>query len=320
MIRVGIAGAAGYTAGELIRVLISHPHVELRYLQSESHRGEPVGRVHRDLIYTNLRFSDLDMRDIDVLFLCMGHGMSAQFLERHRVPASVRIIDLSQDFRLKSNAGDFVYGLPELNRARIQEAWHVANPGCFATAIELGLLPLAKSGLLPAHVSVFGITGATGAGQKPTEETHYSHRVQNLSVYKVFSHQHLAEIRETLSVRDKNLPTDIAFVPVRGCHARGIMVNTVFTCERDLSELQHVYATCYEGNPFTVMSDMPVYLKQVVNTNYCFIHIEQQDHNVLVTSVIDNLLKGASGQAVQNMNLMFGLEETMGLNLKASYF
>lgn len=165
MIRVGIAGAAGYTAGELIRVLISHPQVELRYLQSESHRGEPVGRVHRDLIYTNLKFSDLDLTGIDVLFLCMGHGMSAQFLERHPVPASVRIIDLSHDFRLKSNAGDFVYGLPELNRERIQGAWHVANPGCFATAIELGLLPLAKSGLLPAHVSVFGITGATGAGR-----------------------------------------------------------------------------------------------------------------------------------------------------------
>lgn len=320
MIRVGIAGAAGYTAGELIRVLIAHPHVELRYLQSESHRGEPVGRVHRDLIYANLRFSDLDMMDIDVLFLCMGHGMSAQFLERHRVPASVRIIDLSHDFRLRAHAGDFVYGLPEQNRELIQGAWHVANPGCFATAIELGLLPLAKSGLLPDRVSVFGITGATGAGQKPTEETHYSHRTQNLSVYKVFSHQHLAEIRETLFGQDECLPTDIAFVPVRGCHARGIMVNAVFTSERDLSELQHIYATCYEGHPFTVVSDEPVYLKQVVNTNYCFIHIEQQGRNVLVTSVIDNLLKGASGQAVQNMNLMFGLEETTGLNLKASYF
>lgn len=207
-----------------------------------------------------------------------------------------------------------------LNRERIQGAWHVANPGCFATAIELGLLPLAKSGLLPAHVSVFGITGRPGAGQKPTEETHYSHRAQNLSVYKAFSHQHLAEIRETLSGQDEDVQTDIAFVPVRGCHARGIMVNAVFESERDLSEIRSMYAACYEGHPFTVMSDESIYLKQVVNTNYCFVHIERQDRNVLVTSVIDNLLKGASGHAVQNMNLMFGLEETMGLGLKASYF
>ena len=179
---------------------------------------------------------------------------------------------------------------------------------------------MAKSGLLPARVLVFGITGATGAGQKPTEETHYSHRAQNLSVYKAFSHQHLAEIRETLSGQDEDVQADIAFVPVRGCHARGIMVNVVFESERDLSEIRSMYAACYEGHPFTVMSDEPIYLKQVVNTNYCFVHIERQDRNVLVTSVIDNLLKGASGQAVQNMNLMFGLEETMGLGLKASYF
>lgn len=217
MIRVGIAGAAGYTAGELIRVLISHPQVELRYLQSESHRGEPVGRVHRDLIYTNLKFSDLDLTGIDVLFLCMGHGMSAQFLERHPVPASVRIIDLSHDFRLKSNAGDFIYGLPELNRERIQGAWHVANPGCFATAIELGLLPLAKSGLLPAHVSVFGITGATGAGQKPTEETHYSHRAQNLSVYNAFSHQLWLKYGKLVRAMMEMVQTVLLLIPVRGC-------------------------------------------------------------------------------------------------------
>ena len=320
MIRVGIAGAAGYTAGELIRILISHPGVELRYLQSESHRGERIGRVHRDLIYADLVFSDLNVNDIDVLFLCMGHDASVQFLQHHSIPTSVRIIDLSSDFRLKANAGDFIYGLPERNRDQICRAWHIANPGCFATAIELGLLPLAMQGLLPERVSVFGVTGATGAGQKPTGETHYSYRAQNLSVYKVFSHQHLAEVQETLCGRTKDIPTDIAFVPVRGCHTRGIMVNTVFTVGMELSDLLYLYTAYYEKHPFTLVCNEPVYLKQVVNTNYCFIHIEQRDHNVLVTSVIDNLLKGASGQAVQNMNLMFGLEETTGLRLKANYF
>ena len=315
MIKVGIAGAAGYTAGELIRMLVAHPGVELRYLQSESHRGEPIGKVHRDLIYSDRVFSDLDYTDIDVLFLCMGHGVSTRFLQQNPVPASVRVIDLGNDFRLKANAGNFVYGLPERNREIIRQAGRVANPGCFATAIELGLLPLANGGVLPSCASAFGITGATGAGQQPTGETHYSNRAQNLSVYKVFSHQHLAEIRETLGEA-----TDIAFVPVRGCHARGIMVNTVFYSDLEVGELKRLYASYYEGHPFTVVSDEPVYLKQVVNTNYCFIHLEQQGRKVLVTSVIDNLLKGASGQAVQNMNLLFGLEETTGLHLKANYF
>ncbi len=318
MIRVGIVGAAGYTAGELIRVLMNHPNVELRYLQSESHRGEAIGAVHQDLIYSNLIFSDLNVNDIDVLFLCMGHGMSAQFLECCPVPSSVRIVDLSNDFRLAANSNDFIYGLPERNREQIRQAFHVANPGCFATAIELGLLPFAES--LSKQITVFGVTGATGAGQKLTEETHYTYRAQNLSVYKVFSHQHLAEISETLFDRRKSVIPEIAFVPVRGCHARGIMANMVFESHVDLAELRVVYDEYYKNHPFVWLSDKPVHLKQVVNTNYCFMHIEQQGDKVLITSVIDNLLKGASGQAVQNMNLMFGLEETVGLNLKASYF
>ncbi|WP_303181208.1 N-acetyl-gamma-glutamyl-phosphate reductase [uncultured Butyricimonas sp.] len=320
MIRVGIAGAAGYTAGELIRILVNHPAVELRYLQSESHREEPIGRVHRDLLYSKQVFTDLDFDDIDVLFLCMGHGVSARFLSENKIPSSVRVIDLSNDFRLRASAGNFVYGLPELNKDKIMECQRVANPGCFATAIELALLPFAKSGLLTDRITAFGITGATGAGQRPTEETHYSNRAQNLSVYKVFTHQHLGEIRETLQEAGAKTELDIAFVPVRGCHTRGIMVNVVFQSKATLEELTTLYKTYYEQHPFVLMSDEPVSLKQVVNTNYCFIHPDKEGDNVLVTSMIDNLIKGASGQAVQNMNLMFGLDEMTGLRLKANYF
>lgn len=318
MIKVGIAGAAGYTAGELIRILVNHPAVELRYLQSESHGGEPVGRVHRDLAYSGLMFSGLDFDDMDVLFLCMGHGMSARFLAENRIPPRVRVIDLSNDFRSRASAGDFVYGLPELNRERIARARNVANPGCFATAIELGLLPLAKSGLLPERVAVFGVTGSTGAGQRPTEETHYSNRAQNLSVYKVFTHQHLGEVRETL--QEAGGMADIAFVPMRGCHTRGIIVNSVFQSDIPLGELNILYREYYESHPFVTVSGEPVGMKPVVNTNHCFIHLVKEDAHVLVTSVIDNLVKGASGQAVQNMNLMFGLDEAEGLHLKANYF
>ena len=318
MIKVGIAGAAGYTAGELIRILVNHPAAELRYLQSESHGGEPVGRVHRDLVYSGLVFSDLVYSDIDVLFLCMGHGMSARFLAENRIPPSVRVIDLSNDFRLRASAKGFVYGLPELNRERIARARNVANPGCFATAIELGLLPLAKGGLLPGQITIFGVTGSTGAGQRPTEETHYSNRAQNLSVYKVFTHQHLGEVRETL--QEAGRAADIAFVPARGCHTRGIIVNSVFQCDVTLDRLNALYREYYESHPFVITSDEPVAMKQVVNTNHCFIHLVKEDNNVLVTSVIDNLVKGASGQAVQNMNLMFGLDEAEGLHLKANYF
>ena len=320
MIRVGIAGGAGYTAGELLRLLINHPSVEIKYIQSESHKGEPVSSVHTDLLYSQLVFSDIDFEDIDVLYICMGHGNSAKFLAENPMPESVKIIDLSNDFRLKADAGEFVYGAPELNREQIREARCVANPGCFATSINLALLPLAAAGLLPEDVTVTGITGSTGAGQKPTPDTHFSNRNANLSNYKVFTHQHLGEIGETVVAAGASEQTDIAFVPVRGCHARGIMSDVVVRVDEDLEQLYDIYKKYYAEHPFVCVSDKPVYMKQVVNTNYCFLSLQKSGRKLLITSVVDNLLKGASGQAVQNMNLMFGLPEDEGLRLKASYF
>ena len=320
MIRVGIAGGAGYTAGELLRLLINHPSVEIKYIQSESHKGEPVSSVHTDLLYSQLVFSDINFEDIDVLYICMGHGNSAKFLAENPMPESVKIIDLSNDFRLKADAGEFVYGAPELNREQIREARCVANPGCFATSINLALLPLAAAGLLPEDVTVTGITGSTGAGQKPTPDTHFSNRNANLSNYKVFTHQHLGEIGETVVAAGGSEQTDIAFVPVRGCHARGIMSDVVVRIDEDLEQLYDIYKKYYAEHPFVCVSDKPVYMKQVVNTNYCFLSLQKSGRKLLITSVVDNLLKGASGQAVQNMNLMFGLPEDEGLRLKASYF
>ncbi len=320
MVKVAIAGGAGYTAGELIRLLMNHPRAEIRYVQSESHAGERVSVVHQDLLYSPLVFSDIDFGDIDVLFLCMGHGVSADFLAKNKIPEKVKIIDLGNDFRLSRSANGFLYGLPELNRERIKKAERVANPGCFAMAIALGLLPLAAENALPEMITVFGVTGATGAGQKPTADTHFSNRCNNLSNYKVFTHQHLDEINETLKNAGAGAVYDLAFVPVRGCHTRGIMINTVIRTDRKVTDLTDLYKSYYAVHPFTCVSDKPLYLKQVVNTNYCFIHMEQQGSQLLITSVIDNLLKGASGQAVQNMNLMCGLEETEGLRLKAVYF
>lgn len=320
MIRVGIAGGAGYTAGELLRLLVNHPSVEIKYIQSESHKGEPISSVHSDLLYSDLTFSDIDFEDIDALFICMGHGNSAKFLADNPVPESVKIIDLSNDFRLKADAGEFVYGAPELNREKILSARCVANPGCFATSINLALLPLAAAGLLPEEVTVTGITGSTGAGQKPTPDTHFSNRNANLSNYKVFTHQHLGEIGETVVAAGGSEQTDIAFVPVRGCHARGIMSDVVVRLDADLEQIVEIYKNYYAAHPFVCVSDKPVYMKQVVNTNYCFLSLQKSGRKLLITSVVDNLLKGASGQAVQNMNLMFGLDEMEGLRLKASYF
>lgn len=320
MIRVGIAGGAGYTAGELLRLLINHPSVEIKYIQSESHKGEPISSVHSDLLYSHLTFSDIDFEDIDVLYICMGHGNSVKFLAENPMPESVKIIDLSNDFRLKADAGEFVYGAPELNRERIRQARCVANPGCFATSINLALLPLAAAGILPEEVTVTGITGSTGAGQKPTQDTHFSNRNANLSNYKVFTHQHLGEIGETLVAAGGSVQTDIAFVPVRGCHARGIMSDVVVRLDADLEQITRLYKEYYAQHPFVCVSDKPVYMKQVVNTNYCFLSLQKEGRKLLITSVVDNLLKGASGQAVQNMNLMFGLDEMEGLRLKASYF
>ena len=320
MIRVGIAGGAGYTAGELLRLLINHPSVEIKYIQSESHKGEPISSVHSDLLYSHLTFSDIDFEDIDVLYICMGHGNSAKFLAENPMPEGVKIIDLSNDFRLKADAGEFVYGAPELNREQIRQARCVANPGCFATSINLALLPLAAAGMLPDEVTVTGITGSTGAGQKPTHDTHFSNRNANLSNYKVFTHQHLGEIGETVVAAGGSSQTDIAFVPVRGCHARGIMSDVVVRLEADLEQITRLYKEYYAQHPFVCVSDKPVYMKQVVNTNYCFLSLQKEGRKLLITSVVDNLLKGASGQAVQNMNLMFGLDEMEGLRLKASYF
>ena len=320
MIRVAIAGGAGYTAGELIRLLVNHPAVELKYIQSGSHDGEPIHSVHSDLIYSDLKFSNIDFEDIDVLFICMGHGNSAKFLEGNPVPATVKIIDLSNDFRLKVDAGEFVYGAPELNREQIKACRCVANPGCFATSINLALLPLAAAGILPEEVTVTGITGSTGAGQKPTQDTHFSNRNSNLSNYKVFTHQHLGEIGETVVAAGGSEQTDIAFVPVRGCHTRGIMSDVVIRLDEDLETITKIFKEFYASHPFVCVSDKPVYMKQVVNTNYCFLSLQKEGRKLLITSVVDNLLKGASGQAVQNMNLMFGLDEMEGLRLKANYF
>lgn len=320
MIRAGIAGAAGYTAGELIRILIHHPETELKYVQSESHKGKPVYSVHRDLLYSSLIFSDIDFSDIDVLFLCMGHGVSAEFLGAHNISEQVKVIDLGNDFRLEKDAGEFVYGLPELSRDVIAKSRYIANPGCFATAIELGLLPLASINRLPKELTVFGVTGSTGAGQKPTEDTHFSNRCNNLSNYKVFTHQHLGEINETLAKAGAQNDYDMAFVPVRGCHTRGILVNTVIRTDITLEGITALYKAYYNAHPFVCVSDEPLYLKQVVNSNYCFIYLCKEGDRMLITSVIDNLLKGASGQAVQNMNLLFGLEETTGLRLKGNAF
>ena len=320
MIRVAIAGGAGYTAGELIRLLVNHPAVELKYIQSGSHDGEPIHSVHSDLIYSDLKFSNIDFEDIDVLFICMGHGNSAKFLAENPVPATVIIIDLSNDFRLKADAGEFVYGAPELNREQIKACRCVANPGCFATSINLALLPLAAAGILPEEVTVTGITGSTGAGQKPTQDTHFSNRNSNLSNYKVFTNQHLGEIGETVVAAGGSEQTDIAFVPVRGCHTRGIMSDVVIRLDEDLETITKIFKEFYDSHPFVCVSDKPVYMKQVVNTNYCFLSLQKEGRKLLITSVVDNLLKGASGQAVQNMNLMFGLDEMEGLRLKANYF
>lgn len=320
MLKIAIAGGAGYTAGELIRILVNHPQVEIKYIQSDSHVGKPVASVHQDLLYLSRVFSDIHFSEIDVLFLCMGHGVSEEFLNKNQIPDRVRIIDLGNDFRLSGSSQGFVYGLPELSKEVIQKSKYIANPGCFATAIELGLLPLARANQLPDDITVFGVTGSTGAGQKPTSDTHFSNRCNNLSNYKVFTHQHLDEINETLVKAGATNDYDLAFVPVRGCHSRGIIINTVLKSQLTSDELFSLYREYYAAHPFVCVSTEPLYLKQVVNTNYCFIHITREGNKILITSVIDNLLKGASGQAVQNMNLISGLDETTGLHLKANYF
>ncbi|MEZ0611761.1 N-acetyl-gamma-glutamyl-phosphate reductase [Fibrella sp. WM1] len=324
-IHAGIIGGAGYTGGELLRILINHPFVSVAFAHSQSQAGKPVWATHTDLLGdTDLTFAGGDTQPLvqqeglDVLFLCSGHGQSAKFLAENDVPEHVTVIDLSTDFRDETN--DFVYGLPELNRERIQQADRVANPGCFATAIQLALLPLAEAGLLLDAVQVSAVTGSTGAGQALVPTTGFTWRNNNLSIYKAFTHQHLAEIRQSLVQLQPGFGEAINFVPYRGDFTRGIMANVYTPFAGTLAEARDRYQAYYEKHPFTHVSDGPVDLKQVVNTNKCLLALEHHDGQLLISSVIDNLTKGASGQAVQNMNLVFGLPEDAGLRLKSVAF
>jgi len=319
MIKVGILGAAGYTGGELIRVLLNHPEAEIVFANSESNAGNLISDVHEGLLgETEQCFTaEMPFDQVDVVFFCFGHGKSEQFLKEHTIPANVKIIDLAQDFRIQGDH-DYVYGLPEINKAAIAKAQHLANPGCFATAIQLALLPAAKQGLLTKDVAVNAITGSTGAGQKPGATTHFSWRNNNLSIYKPFTHQHLAEIKQSLIQLQGHLDADIDFIPYRGDFARGIFCTAVIKTEG--SDMVAAYKDFYKDAAFTHYSEKAIDLKQVVNTNKALVHVDVFEGKVLVTSAIDNLLKGAVGQAVQNMNIMFGIDEKAGLNLKASAF
>ncbi|MFA4867526.1 MAG: N-acetyl-gamma-glutamyl-phosphate reductase [Pedobacter sp.] len=321
-IKAGIIGGAGYTGGEMIRILINHPSVEIKFVHSNSNAGNLISSVHEDLFGdTDLRFTDELSNDVDVLFLCVGHGNAKKFLEENKIDGAIKIIDLSQDFRLKANSGNsWVYGLPELNREKIKAASYIANPGCFATCIQLGLLPLAAKGLLKSEVHLNATTGSTGAGQGLSATSHFSWRNNNLSVYKVFDHQHLNEIGESLKQLDPTFDEVLNFIPQRGDFTRGILAAMYLESDLTAEEAQKIYQDYYESHVFTHVSKKNIDLKQVVNTNKALIHVEKHGTRLFIVSVIDNLLKGASGQAVQNMNLIFGLEEGTGLRLKASAF
>ena len=322
LIKVGIVGAAGYTAGELIRLLLNHPAAEIVFAHSESNAGNAVTDVHAGLYgETDLHFTDqLPFEEVDVVFFCFGHGKSTQFLAEHYIPADVRIIDLAQDFRLANDEHDYVYGLPELNALQLQGAQHIANPGCFATCIQLALLPLAAAGLLDGDVMVNAITGSTGAGVKPSATTHFSWRSGNMSIYKAFEHQHVPEILQSLHKLQPSFDGAIDFIPYRGDFPRGIFCTAVVRVEVDARQVVGLYQNFYADAAFTHYVDRPIDMKQVVGTNKCLVHVDVHGDKILVTSCIDNLLKGASGQAVQNMNLMFGLEENCGLQLKSLAF
>lgn len=317
MVRVGILGGAGYTAGELIRLLLNHPQAEIKFVHSESNAGNLLTDVHEGLYGdTDMRFtSEMPFDDVDVLFFCFGHGKSEAFLQQHVIPEHVRIIDLAQDFRLTE-----VYGLPEINKAAIAQARYVANPGCFATCIQLGLLPAAQLKLIDQDVSVNAITGSTGAGVKPGATTHFSWRTDNISIYKAFSHQHVPEIRKSIAQVQGSLDAAIDFIPYRGNFARGIFATSVVKTKVDLDTIVAGYKSFYQNAPFTHYIEKAIDMKQVVNTNKALVHCDKYGDKLLITSCIDNLLKGAVGQAVQNMNVMFGLEETTGLKLKPSAF
>lgn len=324
MIKVGIIGSSGYTGGELIRLLLHHPKVQLNFVYSTTKAGKPVFEAHEDLLgVTGLKFSSELNLEVDVLFLCLGHGNSRAFLAENTFSASTKIIDLSNDFRLKNqsnlNGKHFVYGLPELNKSSIKNASFIANPGCFATAIQLALLPLAKNSLLKSEVHINAVTGSTGAGIGLADTSHFSWRNNNVSWYKPFTHQHLGEIGESLESL-QNSPAKLYFMPQRGNFTRGIFATAYTKFSGSLVDAKELYKKYYGDAPFTLISEKEIHVKQVVNTNFCHLHLHKHDDVLLITSVIDNLLKGAAGQAVQNMNLMFGFNETEGLNLKANYF
>ena len=322
MIKNGIIGGAGYTAGELIRLLIYHPEAEIVFINSQSNAGRKITDVHGGLLgETDLKFTDqLPLDTIDVLFFCMGHGDTRRFLESHTLPEGLKVIDLSMDYRLKDESHDFVYGLPELNRRATCSAQHVANPGCFATAIQLALLPLAKHLMLNDDVMVTAITGSTGAGVKPQATSHFSWRDNNLSVYKAFQHQHVPEIKQSIKQLQQSFDHEIDFIPVRGDFPRGIFAMVTVKSKLEIEELYRIYTEYYENDSFTHVVRENIDLKQVVNTNKCLLHLEKNGDKLLIISCIDNLLKGASGTAVHNMNLMFNLEEKVGLQLKPSAF
>ena len=322
MIKTGIIGGAGYTAGELIRLLINHPDVEIVFINSSSNAGNKITDVHSGLYgECDLTFTDaMPLDEIDLLFFCTAHGDTRKFMESHNIPEDLKIIDLSMDYRIENDDHEFLYGLPELNRRAICKAKYVANPGCFATCIQLGLLPLAKHLMLNDDIMVNAITGSTGAGVKPGSTTHFSWRNNNMSVYKAFDHQHVPEIKQSLKQLQNSFNSSIDFIPYRGDFARGIFATLVVKCKVEIDEIKRIFEEYYDRDSFVHIVDKNIDLKQVVNTNKCLIHLEKHGDKLLIISCIDNLLKGASGQAVHNMNLMFNLEETVGLRLKPTGF
>ncbi|HKM93121.1 MAG TPA: N-acetyl-gamma-glutamyl-phosphate reductase [Prolixibacteraceae bacterium] len=322
MIKVGIIGGAGYTAGELLRILLNHPGAQVTYIHSTSNAGNNVHDVHTDLLGdTDLVFSSkMDFSNLDVIFLCMGHGKSVEFMQNNKLPNSLKVIDLSNDFRLIANRNEFVYGLPEINREQIKTAKYIANPGCFATCIELALLPLAAKHLICDDIHVNAITGSTGAGQSPSRTSHFSWRDNNISAYKIFEHQHLGEINQSINQLQPSYLPSMNFIPIRGNHPRGIYATSYTKYEGTLDEAKDLYDSYYNEHPFVYRVDTNPDLKQVVNTNKCILNLVKHGNKLLVISMIDNLTKGASGQAVQNMNLMFGLDEKCGLYMKPSAF